>query len=172
MLLDEPLASLDVPTRQKLRDDLADLLQDVTAVYVTHNRTKARALADRFVVMRAGRIVQSGTPDEVFERPTSPMVADFTGANAIELSAAPSLLDVLNGEGPFDDHVAIRPEAIAIDDTAGDTQATVERVVREDATSRVTLAFDDVRVDTFTERPPTVGEVVWLRFPTDQLHRC
>jgi ABC-type Fe3+/spermidine/putrescine transport system ATPase subunit len=51
ILLDEPLAALDVPTRQSLRDDLTDALADATAVYVTHNRTTARALADRIAVM-------------------------------------------------------------------------------------------------------------------------
>ncbi|MFB6170537.1 MAG: ABC transporter ATP-binding protein [Haloarculaceae archaeon] len=169
MLLDEPLAALDVPTRQSLRDDLADVLADVTAVYVTHNRTTARALADRIAVMRAGRIVQVGTPEAVFERPDSPMVAAFTGANAIPLADAPSLRALVGAE---DGHVAIRPEAVELDVPDGDVSATVERVVREDATSRVALAFDDVVVEAFADDPPAVGEVVRVRFPRDRLHRC
>jgi len=79
MLLDEPLAALDVPTRQALRDDLADVLTDVTAVYVTHNRTTARALADRIAVMNKGRIEQIATPIEVYEEPANEFVADFIG---------------------------------------------------------------------------------------------
>ncbi|TSD09956.1 ABC transporter ATP-binding protein [Haloglomus irregulare] len=192
MLLDEPLAALDVPTQQALRDDLVDVLADVTAVYVTHNRTTARAVADRIVVMQDGRVVQRGTPEDVFERPASPMVARFTGANVIDLSAAPSLRRILDddigsqarsdgsGRGPVDrdsgtdaaDHVAIRPEAITLNDADGDLSATVERVVREDATSRVTLAFDDVTVEAFATSPPVVGTEVALSFPRDRLHPC
>jgi ABC-type Fe3+/spermidine/putrescine transport system ATPase subunit len=84
-LLDEPLSALDVPTRQTLREVLADALADQTAVYVTHNRTTARAVADRVAVIREGAIVQTGTPEEIFERPASPFVARFTGANCLEL---------------------------------------------------------------------------------------
>jgi len=171
LLLDEPLAALDVPTRQALRNDLADVLADATAVYVTHNRTTARALADRIVVMRDGRIVQAGTPEAVFERPASPTVAAFTGANAVPVADAPSLRPLLDGE-PTDDHVAVRPEAIGLDPEAGDVRATVERVVREDATSRLTLSFDDVTVEAFAERPPPVGTEVWLTVPPDRLHPC
>lgn len=170
MLLDEPLAALDVPTRQSLRDDLADVLADVTAVYVTHNRTTARALADRIVVMAEGRIVQTGTPEAVFERPASPMVAAFTGANAIDVAGAPSLHQLV--DGPADGHVAIRPEAITLDGSEGDVSATVERVVREDATTRVTVSFDDVVVDVFADEPPTVGDEVWLTMPRESVHRC
>jgi ABC-type Fe3+/spermidine/putrescine transport system ATPase subunit len=172
LLLDEPLAALDVPTRQALRDDLADVLADVTAIYVTHNRTTARALADRIAVMRDGHIVQSGTPTEVFERPVSPAVATFTGANTIDLSASPSVSALVDdGEG----HVAIRPEAVRIDAPEaadGTIAATVERVVREDAANRVTLSFDSVTVDAFTDRSPTVGETVRVSLPEANLHRC
>ena len=192
MLLDEPLAALDVPTQQALRDDLVDVLDDVTAVYVTHNRTTARAVADRIVVMQDGRVVQRGTPEDVFERPASAMVARFTGANVIDLSAAPSLRRILDdgigsqarsdgsGREPVDrdsdtdaaTQVAIRPEAITLGDADGDLSATVERVVREDATNRVTLAFDDVSLEAFATSPPVVGTELTLSFPRDRLHPC
>jgi ABC-type Fe3+/spermidine/putrescine transport system ATPase subunit len=192
MLLDEPLAALDVPTRQSLRDDLVDVLADVTAVYVTHNRTTARAIADRILVMQDGQIVQRGTPEDVFERPESPMVARFTGSNVIDLSAAPSLRRTLDdeieprarsdgsGRNPVDHdsdtdtapHVAIRPEAITLGDPDGDLSATVERVVREDATNRVTLTFDDVTVEAFAASPPAVDTEVTLSFPRGRLHIC
>ncbi|MFB6171400.1 MAG: ABC transporter ATP-binding protein [Haloarculaceae archaeon] len=169
MLLDEPLSSLDVPTRKALRDDLSDVLADVTAVYVTHNRTTARALADQIAVMDRGRIVQHGPPDDVFERPATPSVATFTGANVIRLADAPSLAArVDEGAG---DHVTVRPEAVEIG-AEGDVPATVERVVREDATTRVTLSFEDATVETFADAPPAVGETVRLTFPQASLHRC
>lgn len=172
MLLDEPLAALDMPTQQALRSDLTEVLADVTAVYVTHNRTTARALADRIVVVRDGKIIQRGSPEYVFERPESPMVATFTGSNAIKLSAAPSLRAVLDGDDALDSYVAIRPEAVSLSKTEGDLQATVEQVVREDTTTRVTLSFDDVTIDAFTDHPPDVGEDVWVTFPRANLAYC
>ena len=194
MLLDEPLAALDVPTQQTLRDDLTDVLTEVTAVCVTHNRTTARAVADRLVVMQDGRVVQRGTPEDVFERPQSPMVARFTGSNVIDLSAAPSLRRTLgdsvgsqarsdgSGRSPVDhdrntdtdaaNHIAIRPAAITLGDTDEDLSATVERVVREDATNRVTLAFDDVTIEAFAASPPAVGTETTLSFPRGRLHPC
>ncbi|SDX87487.1 ABC transporter ATP-binding protein [Halobellus clavatus] len=182
LLLDEPLAALDVPTRQSLRDDLVDVLADVTSVYVTHNRTTARAIADRIIVMADGRVVQRGTPEAVFERPKSSMVAKFTGSNVVDLSSAPELKSLLNGSGPGAENparpngtsgqVAIRPEAIRLQDGDGDLRATVQRVVREDATNRVTLAFDDVTVEAFADHPPSVGSDVSVTFPRDRFHPC
>ena len=169
MLLDEPLAALDVPTRQSLRDDLADVLADATAVYVTHNRTTARALADRIAVMNDGQVVQSGTPEAVFHRPNSPMVARFTGSNVIDLWDAPSIRSVL--DVPGDDVVALRPEAVGFG-PEGDVRATVERVIREDATNRVTFAVDDVAIDAFADEAPAVGEEAWLTLSDDGAHVC
>jgi ABC-type Fe3+/spermidine/putrescine transport system ATPase subunit len=169
ILLDEPLAALDVPTRQSLRDDLTDALADATAVYVTHNRTTARALADRIAVMNDGQVVQSGTPEEIFHRPNTPMVARFTGANVIDLDDAPSLRSAL-GIGS-DDVVTIRPESIDLGDD-GDVRGTVERVIREDATNRVTVSIEHTSVEAFAEQVPAVGGDVGLTFPEGEIHAC
>ncbi|MCG1003852.1 MULTISPECIES: ABC transporter ATP-binding protein [Halobacterium] len=172
LLLDEPLAALDVPTRQSLRDDLADVLADVTAVYVTHDRTTARALADRIVVMNDGEVVQTGTPADVFEQPASPLVAAFTGANVIPVTAVPSLASGLDGASE-DNHVAFRPEHVELhEDATVGLRATVERVVREDATYRVTLSLDDATVEAFTDAPPAVGDEVGVDVPAEHRHRC
>ncbi|AKH97465.1 ABC transporter ATP-binding protein [Halanaeroarchaeum sulfurireducens] len=169
MLLDEPLSSLDVPTRQSLREDLADVLADVTAVYVTHNRTTARAIADRIAVMFDGEIVQTGDPKTVFERPCSRRVAEFTGANTVDLERAPSLRSYLGIERGAT--VSIRPEAIGLAEGEGELTGTVERVVREDATSRVTLDIDGATIDAFSEQYWPVGETVSVSIPTDRVHR-
>lgn len=163
MLLDEPLASLDVPTRQSLRKDLADVLTDVTAVYVTHNRTTARAIADRIAVMFDGSIVQTGTPQDVFETPRSERVAQFTGSNTIDLDRAPSLRDHL--DVPDVGAVSVRPEAIELSKRNGGLDGTVRRVVQEDAASRVTVAIDEATVEAFASQPPTTGETVEVSIP-------
>jgi len=148
------------------------VLEDVTTVYVTHNRTTARAIADRIAVMNDGEIVQTGDPEEVFERPASPMVADFTGSNVIDLEAAPTLQSALDGEVAAAGTLAIRPQAVRIGGETGDVRATVEQVVREDATSRVTVAIDGVAIDAFVDAPPSVGEEVRVWLPRDRLHPC
>ncbi|MBO0896103.1 ABC transporter ATP-binding protein [Arthrobacter sunyaminii] len=79
LLLDEALSSLDEPLRARLRLDLKALTseQGLTSVHVTHDRAEALALADRVAVLRAGRIEQTGTPEELVRRPVSAFVASF-----------------------------------------------------------------------------------------------
>jgi len=168
MLLDEPLASLDVPTRKRLRGDLVDVLADVTAVYVTHNRTTARAIADRIAVMDNGTIVQQGSPTEVFEHPRSAQVAAFTGANVIEVSDG--LRDHFDNLTPSTDRVAVRPEAITVDSATGDLEATVERTVQEDAVRRLTVSLGWATLDAYTHQVVAPGETVWLSIPDDRIH--
>jgi ABC-type Fe3+/spermidine/putrescine transport system ATPase subunit len=82
LLLDEPLSSLDAVLRAELRGELRALQRalGLTAVYVTHDQAEAMVLADRLVVMRAGRIEQQGTSEELYRRPRSRFVAEFLGA--------------------------------------------------------------------------------------------
>jgi putative spermidine/putrescine transport system ATP-binding protein len=89
LLLDEPMSNLDYKVRLDLRHELRALQRRVgiTAIYVTHDREEALTLADRIAVIDAGRVLQYGTPEEVFHRPASPFVAGFMGAdNAVELT--------------------------------------------------------------------------------------
>ncbi|MDQ0509876.1 ABC transporter ATP-binding protein [Ancylobacter amanitiformis] len=82
LLLDEPLSNLDARIRLKVRHEIRALQQrlGITAVHVTHDREEAMAMADRVVVMEAGRIAQAGTPEEIYNRPASAFVAAFMGA--------------------------------------------------------------------------------------------
>jgi iron(III) transport system ATP-binding protein len=82
LLLDEPLSNLDAKLRAELREELRDIQRTtgLTFVFVTHDQLEACALSDRIAVMRAGRIVQVGPPEDVFLRPASRFVAEFMGA--------------------------------------------------------------------------------------------
>ncbi len=87
LLFDEPLSNLDAKLRAEMRVELRELQQQlgVSSVYVTHDQEEALAISDRVVVMNEGRIVQIGTPEEIYNRPRSRFVADFVGsANLIE----------------------------------------------------------------------------------------
>jgi putative spermidine/putrescine transport system ATP-binding protein len=81
LLLDEPLTALDARLRETLRAEMNALLRElrVTSIYVTHDQSEAMALADRIVVMSAGRIEQCGTPREIYYQPASRAVAQFVG---------------------------------------------------------------------------------------------
>jgi len=81
LLLDEPLSALDAQLRQSLRNDIRRIQRElqVTTVYVTHDQEEALSISDRIAVMREGGIEQSGSPEEVYERPASLFVAGFVG---------------------------------------------------------------------------------------------
>jgi len=85
LLLDEPMASLDPPTKESLLADLCRILSEMetTVVYVTHELTEAIILAGRWVVMDEGRIVQVGTPQEVMTYPVNRKVSNFVGVENI-----------------------------------------------------------------------------------------
>jgi iron(III) transport system ATP-binding protein len=82
LLLDEPLSNLDARLRESMRKELSHLIRQIgiTALFVTHDQVEALSIADRVAVMNDGRIVQEGTPAEIYERPNSLFVARFLGA--------------------------------------------------------------------------------------------
>jgi molybdate/tungstate transport system ATP-binding protein len=174
LLLDEPLANLDAPVRRRLRTRLRALFDDlaIPVVYVTHDQQAAAALGDRVAVMRDGRLVQTGAVADVFERPATPFVARFVGANVLP--------GALVGH---DGRVAVRPEHVVLDGDAvggaghdGALRGTVRAVVREGAAHRVTLALEDgpgdadgTILDAFAADPPAAGDSVGVALPEDRL---
>ncbi len=133
LLLDEPLSNLDAKLRLRLRDDLRLILKQtgMTALYVTHDQAEAVVLGDRIGVMRDGRLLQIGTSDEIYNRPSDLFVANFTGATneltgmLVARSGEFGVIDL--GEGrraeatllrPLEPgekvRIALRPENVAI----------------------------------------------------------
>src|ERR1700729_3228000 len=133
LLLDEPLGALDAKLRRSLKVELKALQERVgiTFIYVTHDQEEALTMSDRLAVMNTGRIVQIGTPRQVYEEPADTYVADFLGAaNLMEvevegrgsgpgcqLRLGETLLIAETGAtdcvGPA--HVAIRPEGVRVE---------------------------------------------------------
>ncbi len=133
LLLDEPLSNLDAKLRLRLRDDLRIILKQtgMTALYVTHDQAEAVVLGDRIGVMRDGKLLQMGTPDEIYNRPADLFVANFTGATneitgtLIERNGAFGLADIGAGQrievsllhgitAGEKIRIALRPENIAL----------------------------------------------------------
>jgi spermidine/putrescine transport system ATP-binding protein len=133
LLLDEPLGSLDLKLRKEMQLELKSLQHRVgiTFVYVTHDQEEALTMSDRIAVMDEGRVLQVGTPTEIYERPASRFVADFIGETnflegvvlgrdgtyvVVEVAGmapvlAPSVEEFGPGKGVT---VAVRPEKITI----------------------------------------------------------
>jgi molybdate transport system ATP-binding protein len=123
LLLDEPLAALDVTTRAEVRRDLKRHLTSFKGIrlVVTHDPLEAVALADRLIVMENGRLVQTGTPSEVTERPRSRYVADLVGVNLLRGTANHGFVKVPGGSVVLaasaqsgDVFAVIHPRAVAI----------------------------------------------------------
>ncbi len=85
LLFDEPLSSLDANLREQLRIEIGTLVRDegATAVYITHDQREAFALGDEIGILRAGRLVQRGTPETIYQDPATAFVASFTGLSGI-----------------------------------------------------------------------------------------
>jgi len=87
LMLDEPFSSIDGVLRRELKEEILRLQREVgvTTIFITHDREEALSISDRIVLLREGRIEQSGAPRELYERPLNSFVASFTGqANFIE----------------------------------------------------------------------------------------
>lgn len=99
LLLDEPLAAMDAGARAELRRELGRHLAafEGTCLVVTHDPIEAMTLADRLVVMDAGRVVQSGPPADVAARPRSPYVADLLGLNLYRGRARGTTVEIAGG---------------------------------------------------------------------------
>jgi molybdate transport system ATP-binding protein len=123
LLLDEPLSALDVTIRAEVRRELSRQLASFRGVrlLVTHDPVEAIALADRLVVLESGRIVQSGTPEEVTARPRSRFVADLAGVNLLRGKSHGDHVKLANGAsiaapdaGQGDVFAVIHPRAVAL----------------------------------------------------------
>ena len=125
LLLDEPLSALDAKVRLQLREQIRSLQQRLgtTTLFVTHDQEEALSMADRVGVMRDGRLEQIATPDELYDRPATPFVAEFVGImNRIPVG----LLELLGASGLAADltprrerpaagmDILVRPEGLRI----------------------------------------------------------
>ena len=123
-LFDEPLSNLDAALRVQTRLEIARLHERLktTMIYVTHDQVEAMTLADKIVVLRAGRIEQVGSPIELYERPANAFVAQFIGSPKMNFFSSgdlsPNAANVLGRELTDAEQVGLRPEHLIVTDTA------------------------------------------------------
>ena len=192
-LLDEPLSSLDAKLRREMRaecDRLHGELQK-TFVYVTHDQEEAMTLADRIVVMRAGRIEQIGSPMDIYSSPVSQFVADFFGSPSMNLIEGS--IEHNNGHAQFrtprfnvelPDQFAqaeagavtlgVRPEHVTIGE-AGQFDNTIQLI---EPLGKDTLIYFDIEherplvviVEGLQMQNFSVRSTVGLTFPADNIY--
>ena len=148
-LFDEPLSNLDAKLRIQMRTEIKELHQRLktTTVFVTHDQIEAMTLADRIVVMHAGRIEQIGTPLDLYDNPSNEFVATFIGAPSMNLLAA----DLSDGMVKIGDH--------QFSGTAG--SGKVKLGVRPE---HLILADDGLPMEVKVVEPTGSETMVFLRF--------
>lgn len=160
LLLDEPLAALDRKLRREMQIELQTLQREVgiTFILVTHDQEEALSMSDRICIMRAGRIVQSGTPRELYDEPVSRYVADFVGKTnffdgqvtassdagiSVKSPSGQILVGVAAKGAPnlangSQASVAVRPEMISIS-AAGDAIDSTKIAIKGQVMNRIFL---------------------------------
>jgi putative spermidine/putrescine transport system ATP-binding protein len=177
LLLDEPLGALDLKLREAMQSELKSLQRSLglTFVFVTHDQGEALSMADRVAVFNHGRVVQIGTPEEIYERPRSRFVADFVGgSNVIE----PALVKAWTG---VERAASVRPEKIALIDSVAPARAdfivldgSIAEVLYHGAVSRIELVTAEAG-PLFLTIPSTLaapqqGAAVRVSFSRDSVH--
>jgi len=182
-LLDEPLSNLDAKLRLETRLELRKLQRSlgITTVYVTHDQEEAMTLADRVAVFMDGRIVQVGTPREIFDKPTTVDVAGFIGTPPMNLlpgewegravTVAGSTLAVSSpSASPRAVTLGVRPADLRIGE--GGLPAVVERIEDLGDSTIVNLVVDGrlVKLKTDEIEPVREGETVFVAFAPEDAH--
>lgn len=174
LLLDEPLGALDLKLREQMQIELKQLQRDIgiTFIFVTHDQEEALTMSDRIAVFNEGKIVQLGTPREIYENPTSKFVSEFVGqTNKISAEMARSLK---LGDSEFN----IRPEDIHIDksESNGDRQVIgkLKDTIFVGATTRYlvsTSAGDFISTQSAERAGLVAGDQVVLSWSSAKEHR-
>ena len=155
-LLDEPLSNLDAQLRTQLRADLKQLHQRfaTTTIYVTHDQVEAMTLGDRIGVMSGGKLLQLGTPQEIYRRPANVFVAGFIGSppmNLLSASTADGRVDAgdlvleVSGAPGRELVVGVRPEALRLVTGADDDHAMQVRVEVVELLGHETIVYGSIR---------------------------
>jgi len=178
LLLDEPLSNLDARLRVEMRREIRRLQREagITAIYVTHDQEEALQLSDVVAVMRAGRVEQVGSPEDLYARPRTPFVAESLGAATLLRGLAQPDGTLLAGGHRLPlalpsevagrtVRVAVRPESVALvaEGTAGALRAVVvESAYLGHAWRIVARVAEGLEVTADAPRVAAPGDAVWI----------
>jgi iron(III) transport system ATP-binding protein len=197
LLLDEPLSNLDAKIRIQVRAEIRKLQKElgITTIYVTHDQEEALTLSDRIAVINLGKLLQIGSPRDLYERPENPFVADFIGINNLipgdvqEINSAEKWMKVQTKVGPlicFGNErfkpgdpcmISVRPETASISQLE-DTQkefnyiggtvsfaSYIGNTIRYDVEINGEIIFKVDVQNPWGYQPFSIGEKVYVSFP-------
>ena len=173
LLLDEPLSNLDAKLRLRMRTELKRLHKKVktTIIYVTHDQAEAMTLSDRLAVMKDGRILQAGTPYEVYEKPQDLFTAGFIGSPAMNLLSG-EIIPLIKDKNII---VGIRPEDLTFSSTelpeAVKGKSSITESLGSDNYLYVEVSDILASVRLKPEEKVEEGKEIWLDFDKRKLHR-
>lgn len=180
LLLDEPLSALDAKVRLSLRKQICAIQREMglTTIMVTHDQEEALTMADRIVVMNKAEVMQCGTPEEVYQTPENPFVADFIGSINFISKRKDHIYQADDDSGVF----AIRPEKIHLRKQPEENSvrgviediefrgsfyrvsAVIRHVARRDTSICVDVPFMQAK-----KMKLTAGETVYLQWPEEEM---
>ncbi len=165
-LFDEPLSNLDAKLRAQTRIEIQKLHRElgITSLFVTHDQVEAMTLAQRMIVMNAGRMEQFGTPEEVYHRPASTFVASFIGSPPM------NLLKDVQGSRPGA-LLGIRPEHLQVDDGGWEVRTETVEMLGAERLVYGRLGEEQIIVRIEESQPaPVADQVIRVRPREDRLH--
>jgi iron(III) transport system ATP-binding protein len=197
LLLDEPLSNLDAKIRVQVRAEIRKLQKElaITTIYVTHDQEEALTLSDRIAVINLGKLLQIGSPRDLYERPENPFVADFIGINNLipgdvqEINAAEKWMKVQTKVGPLiclvnqgfklGDHcmISVRPETTSINQSENIQKefncitgtvsfaSYIGNTIRYDVEINREIIFKVDIQNPWGYQPFSIGEKVYVSFP-------
>jgi multiple sugar transport system ATP-binding protein len=166
-LFDEPLSNLDAALRVQMRLEITQLHQALktTMIYVTHDQVEAMTMADKIVVLNAGKIEQVGAPLDLYNNPANLFVAGFIGSPKMNL---------LKAKGGGAATIGVRPEHIDVSRQSGEWHGTVRIAEHLGSDTFFHIDVDDlgaVTARTTGEFGVKAGDAVWLTPKPDRIHR-
>jgi putative spermidine/putrescine transport system ATP-binding protein len=178
LLLDEPLGALDLKLREEMQGELKALQRSLglSFVFVTHDQGEALSMADRVAVFNDGRIVQVGSPEDIYERPRTRFVADFVGgSNVIEAAAVKEWTGTARPASLRSEKIALIGDSAATPIGMIVVDGTVTQTLYQGAVKRIELRLGNgtrltAAVPASLNSTPAEGSTVRAAFPRSALH--
>ncbi len=184
LLLDEPLGALDLKLRKEMQLELKRIQQTlgITFIYVTHDQEEALTMSDRVLVMRRGEILQTGSPEDIYNEPINAFVADFIGESNIvdgimledyQVEFAGVQFDCADaGFGPMEDvDVVIRPEDFKmVDLEEGQIKGKVESITFKGVHFEIIMDGHGYKWMIHSTQSREVGAMIGLTLTPDDIH--
>ena len=181
-LLDEPLSNLDAKLRAEMRNEIRSLQRrlGIAMIFVTHDQTEAMSMSDRIILMREGRIEQSGTPSELYENPVSTFSARFIGTppmNILDLATQNNAWFIAGGTEPLlsqplpgEYQLGIRPEHICFSDKGLSAVVENTEYFGADTITACRIGNQSLMVSSLGRVGFSVGDNVHLSWPESAQH--